>query len=267
MIAALRRHWREYAIEAFCLGAFMVSAGLFGTLLEAPGYALHEALPDPFARRALMGVAMGLTAIVLIYSPWGRRSGAHFNPATTLTFFRLGKIEPLDAAIYPLAQLGGGLAGVLAVAALLGPAFTARPVDWVATRPGSGAGTVGAFVAEVAMTAAMMLVVLWISNRERIRRFTGLAAGTLVALYITFEAPISGMSLNPARTLASALPSGDLSELWIYLLAPPLGMLAGAELYRRIPGAEPVRCAKLDHDDTTPCPFRCGWCRHEPEMP
>lgn len=265
MIAALRRHWREYAIEAFCLGAFMVSAGLFGTLLEAVGSPVREAFPDPFVRRVLMGLAMGLTAVALIYSPWGRRSGAHFNPATTLAFYRLGKVEPLDALIYPLAQLGGGLGGVLAVAAWLGPAFTARPVDWVATRPGPSPAA--AFGAEVAMTAALMLVVLWISNRERIRRFTGLAAGLLVSLYITFEAPISGMSLNPARTLASALPSGDLRELWIYLVAPPLGMLLGAELYRRIPGAEPVRCAKLDHDDTTPCPFRCGWCRHESEMP
>jgi aquaporin Z len=263
-VSAAPRHWREILIEGALLGLFMVSAGLFGTLLEAPGATLREAVDDPFWRRALMGLAMGVTAIALIYSPWGRRSGAHFNPATTLTFYRLGKVERADALLYPVAQIVGGLLGVLLVAAALGSSFTARPVDWVATRPGAVSWG-AAFGAEAAMTALLMTVVLQVSNRERIRRYTGLCAGALVALYITFEGPISGMSLNPARTLASALPSGDLSALWIYLLAPPLGMLAAAEIYVRSAGA--VRCAKLDHDDSTPCPFRCGWCRHEAGAP
>jgi aquaporin Z len=263
-VSGAPRHWREALIEAAGLGLFMISAGLFGTLLEAPGAPLRAAIDDPFLRRALMGVAMGATAIALIYSPWGRRSGAHFNPATTLTFFRLGKVERADALLYPAAQLAGGVLGVLLVAGALGPAFTAKPVDWVATRPGA-TSLAAAFGAEAAMTALLMTVVLHVSNRERIRRYTGLCAGALVALFITFEAPLSGMSLNPARTLASAIPSGDLSALWIYLLAPPLGMLAAAELYLRFAG--PVRCAKLDHDDSTPCPFRCGWCRHEAPGP
>lgn len=257
-----RLHWREWLIEAGGLGLFMVSAGLFGTLLFSSASPLAPVLPTPLARRALMGLAMGATAAALIYSPWGRRSGAHFNPATTWTFFRLGKVERADAIAYPAAQIAGGLAGVLFVAALLGEAFTARPVAWVATRPGRfGAGV--AFAAEVAIAALMMLVVLFISNRPRIARFTGLAAATLVFLYITFEDPLSGMSLNPARSLASILPSGDLTGLWIYLSAPLVGMLGAAELYRRLPGHWPVLCAKLHHDETTPCPFRCGWCtRH-----
>ncbi len=256
------RHWREWAIEGAGLGLFMISAGVFGTVLEAPGGALRLAIADPFARRALMGVLMGLTALALIYSPWGRRSGAHFNPATTLTFFRLGKVAPLDAVAYPAAQLAGGLAGVGIVAAIMGERFTAPPVDWVATRPGS-LGASAAFAAEVAIAAVMMTVVLVVSNRPAIARFTGVAAALLVALFITFEAPLSGMSLNPARTLASVLPSGNLTGVWIYLVAPFTGMLLAAEIYCRLPGHLPVSCAKLHHDDATPCPFRCGYCRHE----
>lgn len=262
--AAALRHWREALMEAAGLGLFMVVAGLCGTLLEAPASPLRGALGDPLLRRALMGLAMGATAVALIYSPWGRRSGAHLNPAVTWTFWRLGKVERADALLYPLAQLAGGLVGVLLVAAGAGEPFRRPPVDWVATRPGPW-GEGAAFAAEVAISALLMGVVLWISNRERWRRYTGLAAGALIALYITFEAPVSGMSLNPARTLASAIPAGDFSALWVYLSAPLVGMLLAAELYLRLPVCAPVRCAKLHHDETSSCPFRCGYCRHESE--
>ena len=90
-------HWREYLIEAAGLGLFMVSAAAMTTLLEHPASPVRLALPDPILRRILMGLAMGLTAASLIYSPWGRRSGAHFNPAVTLTVLRLGKVSRRDA--------------------------------------------------------------------------------------------------------------------------------------------------------------------------
>jgi aquaporin Z len=111
-LRGLRGHWPEYLIEAAGLGVFMLVACVFGTLLGHPASPVVRAVPDALARRALMGVAMGLTAIGLIYSPWGRRSGAHFNPATTLTFWRLGKVASADAALYALAQAVGGIAGV-----------------------------------------------------------------------------------------------------------------------------------------------------------
>jgi aquaporin Z len=98
-----RTHWPEYLMEAAGLGIFMVSACGFGTLLEYPASPVRQAIPDPLARRALMGLAMGLTAIALVYSPWGKRSGAHLNPAVTWTFWRLGKVAPRDALAYPLA--------------------------------------------------------------------------------------------------------------------------------------------------------------------
>ena len=105
---ALRRHWPEYLIEAAGLGVFMLSACAFGTLLGHPGSLAVRALPDPFLRRVLMGLAMGLTAVGLIYSPWGQRSGAHFNPATTLTFWRLGKVASADAGFYASPRPPGG---------------------------------------------------------------------------------------------------------------------------------------------------------------
>lgn len=259
MSAALPRHWREYLIEAWALGTFMVSAGLFGTLLFAADSPLAALLPEPLLRRALMGLAMGATAIALIYSPWGQRSGAHMNPAVTVTFFRLGKLARRDLAGYLLAQALGGVSGVLLVAALVGERFTAPPVSWVATRPGPwGPGV--AFAAEVAISALLMAVVLLASNSPRFARATGLFAGALVALYITFEDPLSGMSMNPARSFASALPSGLWQSFWIYLAAPPLGMLLAAEGWRA--AGRRALCAKLHHTERHDCIFRCGYCRH-----
>ena len=258
MRAALRHHWPEYLIEAAGLGVFMLAACVAGTLLGHPASPAVRVLPDPLARRALMGVAMGLTAVALIYSPWGRRSGAHFNPATTLTFWRLGKIAPADAALYALAQTAGGITGVLLAAVLVGPPLGAPAVLYVATVPGP-VGPAGAFVAEVAIAFVLMSVVLGASNTARLARFTGLFAGALVAAYITLEAPLSGMSMNPSRSLASALPARTWPTLWIYLLAPPLGMLLAAELYVCRRGRAAVLCAKLHHDATQRCIFRCRY--------
>ena len=103
--AVLADHWPEYLIEGAALGLFMISAGLFATLFEYPGSPVHQAIPDPTICRILIGVAMGVTAIGIIYSPWGQRSGAHMNPATTLTFWTLGKVKAHDA----LANIAAGV--------------------------------------------------------------------------------------------------------------------------------------------------------------
>jgi aquaporin Z len=97
---ALNRHWPEYLIEAGALGIFMVSAGLFTVLFEYRTSPLHALLPDALLRRAFTGLAMGATAVALIYSPWGKRSGAHMNPAVTLTYLMLGRIRAADALFY-----------------------------------------------------------------------------------------------------------------------------------------------------------------------
>jgi aquaporin Z len=264
-VAALRRHWPEYLMEAGGLGLFMISAGLVTTLLIHPGSPVAQALPDPLLRRALLGAAMGLTAIALIHSPWGQQSGAHLNPAVTLTFWRLGKVAPWDAAFYVAAQLAGGTAGVLLAAGLLGDPFIAPPVAYIATIPGM-AGVAAAFLAEAAISFALMLLVLVATNTPRLMRLTGVLAGLCVALLITVEAPLSGTSMNPARTLASALPSGLWRAAWIYLMAPPLGMLLAVEVYRLIRRMPEVICAKLNHHTHRRCIFRCGYhaARKEP---
>ena len=254
----LRQHWPEYLIEAGGIGAFMLSAIGFTVLLEHPGSPVHASLPDPFLRRGLMGLAMAATAISLVYSPWGQRSGAHFNPALTFTFLRLRKVAAADAGCYALAQFAGALLGVAAAGLALGALVEDPLVRFAVTLPGA-AGELVAFAAEVAISFVLMLVVLVTSNAARTAPYTPLFVGACIATWITFEAPLSGMSMNPARTLGSAAGAGIFSSLWIYFTAPPLGMLLAAESYVRLRGARAVHCAKLHHANAQRCIFRCGY--------
>jgi aquaporin Z len=221
-LASLKAHWPEYLMEAGLLGAFMVSACTFGALYEFPQSPVHQAITSGFLRRMLMGVSMGLTAIAIIYSPWGKQSGAHINPSVTFTFLRLGKIKFWDALFYMTAQFIGAVAGVLLVARFLSKEISDPAVRYVVTLPGPHGPWV-ALLAEFTIAAGMMSAVLYFSNHHRLSGFTGLFAGMLVATYITLEAPFSGMSMNPARTFGSAFPPMIWDGLWIYLTAPPLG--------------------------------------------
>lgn len=258
MLNALKQHWPEYLMEAAELGIFMISACSFGVLLEYPGSPVHQAIADPFLRRVLMGLAMGLTAISIVYSPIGKRSGAHFNPSVTLTFWRLGKIESWDAVFYILAQFIGGILGVALSSLVLKNTLSAPSVNYVATLPGNfGVGV--AFLAEAGISFLLMTVVLNVSNKMKLARYTGLFAGSLVITYISLEAPISGMSMNPARTFGSAFSAQTWNALWIYFTAPPLGMLLAAEAYARLKGTGNVLCAKLHHHNNERCIFRCNF--------
>jgi aquaporin Z len=234
-------------MEAAALGMFMVSASVFGVLLEP-----FSGLPG----RLLGGIAMGLTAVAIISSPWGQRSGAHMNPALTLSFLCLGKIAPWDAVFYVIAQFAGGVAGVLVSAWILGPAL-AR-VQFVATVPGPGGPWV-AFAAEFAISFLLISIVLNVSNSRRLTRYTPWVAGFLVATFISVELPLSGMSMNPARTLGSAFPSGIRTAIWVYFLAPTAAMVSAGQIYRHWRGAHRVFCAKFHHHNTQPCIFRCSF--------
>ncbi|MDQ2768069.1 MAG: aquaporin [Gemmatimonadota bacterium] len=254
-------HWREYLIEGFALTTFMISACVFGTLLWHPGSPAHAHVPDGLARRALMGAAMGATLIALAYSPWGKRSGAHMNPAFTLTFLRLGRIAPHDAAWYVAAQFAGGVIGVVIARALTGGALGHPAVHYVSTVPGM-LGRALAFAAEVAISGILMLTVLTVSSSHRWKRYTGVLAALLVAFYIAFESPISGMSMNPARTLGSAVVAHEWTALWIYFTAPLLGMLAAGEWVRHRKGVASLPCGKIVH--ALPCLF-CDHVRERAE--
>src|ERR1044072_1546847 len=238
MSDALKKHWPEYLMEAAELGLFMFSACAFTVLLFHPSSPLAQTIHHSVLRRLLMGIAMGATAIAIIFSPLGQRSGAHFKPSVTWTFFRLGKIAAPDAAFYTLFQFAGGIAGVVLASLTLGRLVAHQSVNYAVTLPGSG-GPIFSLFAEIVISFILMSVVLTVSNTKRLARWTGMFAGALVATYITIEPPISGMSMNPARTVSSAFGAQVWMSLWIYFVAPPLGMLLAAEVYRRFNAGRP----------------------------
>lgn len=245
-------------MEGAGLGLFMLSATVVATLLEHPSSPIRQAIADPFLRRIPMGLAMGLTAIGIIYSPWGKRSGAHINPAITLTFYRLGKMAHPDVVFYVLAQFVGGLAGVVIPALFIGQYMAHPSVNYVATVPGE-TGVALAFIAELVIAFILMMVVLVSTNTDRLAPWTGFFAGILVATYVIVEAPFSGFGMNPARTFASALPGWVWTSLWLYFVAPILGMFLAAEVYLRVGRVRSVMCAKLHHQNSYRCIFHCGY--------
>ncbi|AKG20101.1 MIP/aquaporin family protein [Calothrix sp. 336/3] len=261
----LHRHYPEYLMEAAGLGIFMISAAVVTALLEHPASPIQQAISEPFLRRFIIGVAMGLTAIAIIYSPWGKQSGAHINPVVTFTFFRLGKIKPTDTVFYILAQFVGGFLGLVFATKLLEPASVKFPkgladpsINYIVTIPGTG-GVGIAFIAELSISFGMMLMILFVSNIPKLSRWTGICAAVLITTYITLEAPLSGMSMNPARTLASAILAQNWTAIWVYFTAPLLGMLLAAEVYVQSKGKRAVYCAKLNHHNHKRCIFRCGY--------
>jgi len=239
-------------MEAAELGIFMVCACLFTVLLFHPSSAAVSVIPNESVRRLLTGLAMGATAVALIYSRLGARSGEHFNPSVTLTFLRMGRIARWDAFFYICAQFIGSVAGVAFSSFLLGTRLAHPATKFAVTIPGMS-GFVAATLAEFVIAFILMTVVLNISSREKIARFTGIAAGLLVATFITFEAPFSGMSMNPARTFGSAFNAHVWTGVWIYFLVPPLAMLSASEVFLSI--RERAGCAKLNHAEGVRCIF------------
>jgi len=239
-------------MEAAELGLFMVSACAFTVLLFYSASPAVAAIPSEMTRRLLVGLAMGATAIAIIYSPIGARSGAHFNPAVTLTFLRLARIARWDAIFYICAQLIGSAVGVALAGRLLGVRLADPTVNYAVTVPGMK-GTAIAATAEFAIAFILMTVVLNLLSREKLARFTGIAAGILVATFIAFEAPLSGMSMNPARTFGSALNAHVWTGIWIYFIIPPLAMLAASEVF--LATQDQLGCAKLNHAAGVRCIF------------
>jgi len=257
VVTSLRLHWPEYVMELLEMGLYLFVTCVFATLLQHPASPIRHLLPNNLVRRACFGISVGATIVRIALTPWGKQSGGHLNPAMTFTFYRLGKVEFWDAIFYAVAQFAGATTGVAIATALLLGAPGHPTIHYAATLPGVyGSGV--AFLAEVAISFALMLTVLFASNHNSLSRYTPYLVGALYAIFTTLETPLSGMSMNPARTFGSAFLGRYWHALWVYFLAPTLGMLVAAELFLWVRGGIGPYCAKLHHANDKRCIFRGG---------
>jgi aquaporin Z len=257
MAEALQTHWKEYLMEATELGVLMFCICLFGALLYSSGSPINRFALSASNKAALIGVAVALATYLIIRSPFGRRSGAHFNPAITLAHFHLGRVHRWDALYYVAFQFIGALGGVFVAHQILGERLSAAPVCYVVTTPGNY-GSLIAFVAEFSLSALLMSVVLFATNHRNLARFSPFLVALITVFYYALCPSLSGFSINPARSLSSAVFAWIWLGIWVYFVAPCLGMLAAASIYVRSEGREKVYCAKVFHDLQSPCPFRCN---------
>ncbi|MBA2306062.1 MAG: aquaporin [Acidobacteria bacterium] len=230
-LEALRQHWPRYLMEGAQLGIFMAVALFLALALEYPKSRLHQAIARPILRRFLFGIGIGITVVILIYSSWGRQSGAQFNPAVTLALLHLRRIQPWDAFFYIVAQFIGGWLGVVLAAAPFCRASAHKDVNFVVTAPGKQ-GVAAAFAAEFLISFILVAALRLVYQNDLAKPYFGYVAGLLLIVYITFEAPWSGMSLNPARSVASAMVARSWKAIWIYFVAPIAAMLLAAELFQ-----------------------------------
>jgi aquaporin Z len=240
-----RLHPRLYLAEGAGT-ALLVFFGLSVVIVFfAPGSVLATLLPSAALRRALAGACFGTVGALITISPLGRISGAHINPAVSFAFWLEHKLAWRDAVGYVVAQmLGAALGG----AGLLLWGAMGRSVQFGATTVGAGITVWTALGGEVLATSALVLAIFITAAHASTRRFSPWTLPPLFAWLVWWEAPWSGASTNPARSLGPALLTGNWSGFWIYLVGPLLGAgMAVALLRLDLFGQHRVQVARLFH--------------------
>jgi aquaporin Z len=243
-------------MEGAEIAVLMLSTCVCGTLLYSSDSPLNFLGLQQVSRSFLMGIGVAITTFLIVLSPFGRRTGAHLNPAVTLSFFWLRRVHRWDAACYVVAHFAGAVFGVLIARQVLGSRLSDPPVRYLVTLPGIYGSPV-AFLCEFLLSASLMGAVLYGSNHRLSFRFTPVFVALLTVSYYALSSSISGFSVNPARSFSSALFAWIWQGIWIYFLAPAVGMLTVAAIYIRILGPNSVYCAKVFHDLRSTCPFPC----------
>jgi len=239
-------HWPEYAAEL--LGtAFLLFAGVSAVVFDfGTSSPLAHVLPDASIRRLITGLLFAGSGSLVAISPLGKLSGAHINPAVSLAFWVHGKMHYLDLGGYILGQVLGAIIGTLLVALVWGG--RAASVRNGATLPGAGYPLWMVFLAEVSLTFLLVLSIFFFLSSHRLMPWTPLMVWILVGVMVWLEAPVSGTSLNPARSFGPALVSWLWNGHWLYWVAPPLGALLAVGAFRLLAiGERDVLTGKLFH--------------------
>jgi len=201
--------------------------GTFGLVFIGTGALVVNEMTGGDITHVGVSLTFGLTVLAMIYA-FGGVSGSHINPAVTVGFWASGRFDTRRVPGYIVAQCAGALTAS-GVVRMLFPA--AKSLG--ATVPSGSDGQ--AFVLEIILSLILMLVILSVSfNAKETGLLAGVAIGAVIAFEALFAGPVSGASMNPARSLGPAILAGEMHSLWVYLIAPIIGAVLAAPLYRFI---------------------------------
>ncbi len=239
--AADRSAWSLYVAE-FLGTALLLIGGLSAVIVVISPASPVSALALPgWLARGIAGALFGLTGTLVTVSALGRHSGAHINPAMTLAFLVEGKISGSHAAMYVISQSLGAIAGASVVLAW-GP--WGKPLRYGATAPALGLNPVLAVALEALCTVVLVGTVFVFLGRPRLRPFTPWTMSPMYAVMVSIEAPWTGTSTNPARSLGPAVATGTWHGFWIYLVGPCLGAVVGVAVPRLL-GRRDIHQARI----------------------
>ncbi len=240
-------HWPEYGAELLGTG-FLIFVGLSAVVFDfGKGLPLTGLIPDASMRRLITGLIFAGSGSLVAISPLGKLSGAHINPSVSLAFWAQGKMKHIDLIGYIVAQFLGAIIGEVLL--VLVWRDYAHSVANGMTLPGAGYPLWLVFVAEMSLTCLLVLLIFLFVSSHHLMRWTPLMNWFLVATMVWLEAPISGTSLNPARSIGPALLTWLWTSQWLYCIAPPLGGLLAVGLFRLVTiGERDVLTGKLFHE-------------------
>jgi len=248
-------NWAEYGAEL--LGtAFNIFVGLSAVVFDfGKGLPMESWIPDKSPRLLITGLIFAGSGSLVAISPLGKLSGAHINPSVTLAFWTQGKMHRQDAVAYVIAQFIGGILGIALLVGVWGRYATS--VNNGMTLPGDNYSLGVVFLAEVGITFLLVLLIFIFVSSRRLMRWTPLMTWLLIATMVWLEAPISGTSLNPARSFAPALFTWLWKDQWLYFIAPPLGSLLAVGTFRLLAtGSREILTGKLFHVHNYRCIFK-----------
>ncbi len=231
--------------------ALLVGVGLSFVIANlGHGSPLATIVPGEGGRRAITGFLFGSTGALITLSPLGKTSGAHINPAVTLAFWLMGRMKSRHALGYVACQLIGAVFGAVP---LLAWGAMGQSVAYGATVPGPAYGDTLALAGEIVTTFALVFGLFFFLRHKTLRAFTPALLPPLYCFMVWLEAPISGTSTNPARTLGPAVISGDWHGWWIYWIGPLIGTMLAVAAYK-LAGWErrKIEVAKVYHFDHDP---------------
>lgn len=246
----MKHLWTLFVAE-FIGTALLVTVGVSVVILDfGEGSPVGALLPDPGLRLLITGFLFGVTGAAIAISPLGKISGAHINPVVTLAFWMKGKMTAPHALGYMVAQLAGGIVGALP---LLAWGRMGASIDFGGTFPGAGFTLLQATVGEVVTTFGLIAGLFLFLGHKPLRPYTPLLFPFLYAVMVYLEAPVSGTSTNPARTIGPSLVASAWHGWWVYWVGPLLGTFV-ALVISQIPWLRrfEIEVAKIYHFEHDP---------------